>query len=355
MQRADVAAFGTLPAVARRSPARTAGAVALGAGMAALAGAAAIGVAGRRVRRASDPDLDALLPAPSDVVHRELTTRDGGSLHVVERGSGRPVVLLHGVTLQWWVWGAQFNTLADRYRVIAWDMRGHGRSRAGSDGVSLEAVADDLATLLVDLDLHDAIVVGHSMGGMALGRFCARHRDVMVERCAGLMFLATSAAPVALPAIVGGGAGMVNLAQRFATAGMRAPRLRYGWPDTPATALVVRGAFGRRASGQAVDEVRRMIAEVSPETAVEAGAAIAAHDVREDLRHVEVPALVVVGDADLLTPPAHARAIVAAVPGARLRVLAGVGHQVMQEDPEALARLVDELADLSDRPPATAS
>ena len=328
---------------------RTAGAVALGAGMAALAGAAAVAVAGRRVRRAEDPELDALLPAPGDVVHHELPTADGGLLHVVERGGGRPLVLLHGVTLQWWVWGAQFNTLADRYRVVAWDMRGHGRSAAGSDGVSLEAVADDLATLLVDLDLREALVVGHSMGGMALGRFCSRHPDLMHERCAGLMFLATSAAPVALPAIVGGGAGLVNLAQRFATAGMRAPRLRYGWPDTPATALFLRAAFGRRASGRAVDEVRRMIAELSPETAVEAGAAIAAHDVRADLHHVEVPSLVVVGDADLLTPPAHARGVVEAVPGAQLRVLSGVGHQVMQEDPEALGRLVDELAGLADR------
>jgi pimeloyl-ACP methyl ester carboxylesterase len=332
-----------------RSPARTIGALALGAGMAVLAGAAAVTVAGGRVRRASDPELDALLGAPDDVIHHQLPTRDGGSLHVVERGRGRPVVLLHGVTLQWWVWGAQFNTLADRYRVLAWDMRGHGRSTAGRDGVTLEAVADDLATLLEDLDLHDALVVGHSMGGMALGRFCVRHPDLMHERCAGLMFLATSAAPVALPAIVGGGAGLVNLAQRFTTAGMRAPRLRYGWPDTAATALFLRAAFGRRASGRAVDEVRRMIAELPPETAVEAGSAIASHDVREDLHHVEVPSLVVVGDADLLTPPAHARGVAAAVPGSQLRVLAGVGHQVMQEDPEALASLIDELAELADR------
>ena len=330
--------------MARRSPVRALGAVALGAGMAALAGAAAVGIAGRRVRRAEDPDLDALLPAPDDVRHHQLDTRDGGSLHVVDRGHGRPVVLLHGVTLQWWIWGAQFNTLTDRYRVVAWDMRGHGRSRAGDDGVTLEAVADDLATLLVDLDLRDALVVGHSMGGMALARFCTRHHGVLVERCGGLMFLATSVAPVALPAIVGGGAGLVNLAQRFATAGMRSPRLRYAWPDTPATALFVRAAFGRKASGAAVDEVRRMIAELPAETAVEAGRSIAAHDVRKDLGHVDVPSLVVVGDADLLTPPAHAHGVVEAVPGAQLRVLPGIGHQVMQEDPDALSGLIDELS-----------
>jgi pimeloyl-ACP methyl ester carboxylesterase len=257
-------------------------------------------------------------------------------------------VLLHGVTLQWSVWDPQFNTLADRYRVIAWDMRGHGRSSAGSDGITLEAIGDDLAVLLQRLDLHDAVIVGHSMGGMALARFCTDHHTLLHHRVRGLMFLATSAAPVALPALVGGGAGLVELAQRFATAGMKSPRLRYGWPDNAATALVIRAAFGRRVSGAAVEQVRHMIAEVDPLTAVEAGRAIADHDVREDLGHVDVPSLVVVGDADLLTPPSHAEAVVEAVPGAQLRLLPGVGHQVMQEAPEELATFIDELVAIGD-------
>jgi pimeloyl-ACP methyl ester carboxylesterase len=212
--------------------------------------------------------------------------------------------------------------------------------------VTLEAVADDLALVFERLNLRDALVVGHSMGGMALASFCTTHHLMLHRRCAGLMFLATSAAPVALPAVAGGGAGMVNLAQRLATAGLRAPRLRYGWPDTAATALVLRTAFGRHASGTAVEEVRRMVSELPPETAVQAGRAIARHDVRDDLGHVDLPSLVVVGDADLLTPIAHARVVVDCVPGAQLRVLPGIGHQVMQEDPQALARLVDELAEL---------
>lgn len=333
------------PAVARSRGNR--GALALGGlaigGATVLAGLVAARGAGRRVRTSVDPAVDPLLPAPDDVTHHHLPTRDGGSVHVVERGSGRPLVLLHGVTLQWWVWGAQFNTMADRYRVVAWDMRGHGASTAGTEGVTLDAVAHDLATVIDQLDLHDVVAVGHSMGGMALARFCTDHHELLRERVGALMFLATSAAPVALPAIVGGGAGLVNLAQRFATAGMRSPRLRYGWPDTDLTALVLRAAFGRRASGRAVDEVRRMIAEVSPETAVQAGTAIAEHDVREDLGHIDVPSSVVVGDADLLTPVAHARVIADCVPKAELRVLRGIGHQVMQEAPEQLAELIDEL------------
>jgi pimeloyl-ACP methyl ester carboxylesterase len=90
-----------------------------------------------------------------------------------------------------------------------------------------------------------------------------------------------------------------------------------------------------------------MIAEVDPVTAVEAGRAIAEHDVRRDLGHVDVPSLVVVGDADLLTPPSHAEAVVGAVPNAQLRILPGVGHQVMQEAPAELAALIEELEALA--------
>ena len=327
--------------MARRTrPVRTLGAVVLGLGMAGLAGGAAVRVAGRRMRGRTDPELDTLLEVPEHVTHHHLRSNDGGTIHVVERGSGRPVLLLHGVTLQWWVWSALIRLLEDRYRVLAWDMRGHGGSIVGHDGVTLEAVADDLAVVLESLELTDALVVGHSMGGMALARFCADHHEVLRERVSGLLFLATSAASMALPALAGGAVGAANLVAGLATDGTR---MRYGWKDTDLSAVLIRRVFGREVTGKAIDEVRRMLSEVDPRTAAEAGAAIATHDVRKALDHVDVPTLVVVGTDDHLTPVAHARIVADEVRGARLHVLDGIGHQVMQEDPAALAGLIDEL------------
>ena len=75
-------------------------------------------------------------------------------LHAVVTGTGPPVVLLHGVTLQWWVWSAVIRLLRSDHRVIAWDMRGHGESKAGTRGVTLEACADDLAQILIELDAY---------------------------------------------------------------------------------------------------------------------------------------------------------------------------------------------------------
>ncbi len=330
-----------------RSPLKVAGAVALGAGLVAIGAIAGVGVAGRRIRETNHPETDALLRPPDDVVHRTIRSDDGAEIHLVERGEGRPLLLLHGVTLQWWVWGAQLNLLSERYRVLAWDMRGHGRSTVGEEGITLEAVADDIAAVLTELDLRDAIVVGHSMGGMALGRFCARHEDLMVERCGALMFLDTSAAPLALPALLEGSTRAQEIVRRAAYAGTARPRMRYAWPDTNTSLLMVRAAFGRQPSIEAVDDVREMLAEMDHDNLIAAGRAIVDHDVRQDLTHVKVPAMVVVGSADLLTPVGQSKVLAAAMPGSVLRVLPGVGHQTMQEAPGRFAELIDELASMA--------
>jgi len=327
-----------------RTTVKLAGAMALGAGMVALGAYGGTRSAGRRIRSVTHPETDRLLPAPEDVVHHQVGTADGASIHVAEKGQGRPLLLLHGVTLQWWVWGAQFSTLSDRYRVLAWDMRGHGRSTVGEEGITLEAIADDLAAVLDELDLRDAIVVGHSMGGMALGRFCGRHEDLMIERCAGLMFLDTSAAPLALPAALESNERAQELARRAAYAGTSRSRVRYSWPDSNVSVLMVRSAFGRSPSFAAIADVRQMLEAMDPDNLVAAGRAIVDHDVRADLAHVKVPAMVVVGSADMLTPVRQAKVLAQAIPGSMLRVLPGIGHQTMQEAPHRFAELVDELA-----------
>ena len=318
-------------------PLRALGATAVGAALVALGAGAAVRRTGGGLRRSATgrPDrLEDLAP-----LHHAVPTRDGGTVHVVEVGTGRPVVLLHGVTLQWWVWHRQLRSLGADHRVLAWDMRGHGASRAGTDGIDLAAVADDLAAVLETLDLREAVVVGHSMGGMALGRFCAEHHEVLEERVTGLVFMATSVATMALPVLSSGLLGLLNLVSRATTSGMRA-RLKYGWPDTDLAFTLVRSAFGRSPAPDDVADVRQMLSEFPPQSASDAGESIAQHDVRSDLAHVDVPTVVLVGEADLLTPPAHARLVRDCVPGAELVLLPGIGHQVMQEAPDDVDRIV---------------
>lgn len=105
-----------------------------------------------------------------------ITTSDSVEIYYKDWGSGQPIVFSHGWPLSADDWDTQLlYFLAEGYRVIAHDRRGHGRSTQTADGHDMDHYADDLATLVTHLDLHDAIHVGHSTGGGEVVRYLARH------------------------------------------------------------------------------------------------------------------------------------------------------------------------------------
>lgn len=286
---------------------------------------------GRRRRAPTDDRYD----LPPDVVHHALTTDDGGTVHAIERGSGRPLVLLHGVTLRADVWAPQLHQLADRFRVIAVDLRGHGSSAAGSAGYGIGRLADDLALVLDALDLHDAVVVGHSMGGMTLMQFCGAHPDVLAARVAGLVFVATRAHRVLPPYVATGARVVLGRGQRVVAQGRPLPA-RAQVNDRAA-----RLAFGDHPSPKAVHLVGEMGRSMAPEALVPSLAGLLDHDARDALRSTGTPSVVVVGTRDVLTPVPSARHLAALLPQSELVILPRAGHQVMQERPDELAELLD--------------
>ena len=157
------------------------------AGLAAGAVAGLVGTAfaaqrvvANRMRKAPDGDASRALDAASYVDHR-LETHDRGSIYVVERGNelDPPIVLSHGVTLSVRTWYHQLEEFPkEGFRTIAFDHRGHGRSVLGEEGHSLENLGRDLKTVLEGLDLHDAVLVGHSMGGVAVQSFVAQFPEI---------------------------------------------------------------------------------------------------------------------------------------------------------------------------------
>jgi pimeloyl-ACP methyl ester carboxylesterase len=298
---------------------------------------------GRRRRPLDDRRFD----LPADVVHHHLPTPDGGTIHAIERGAGRPLVLLHGITLRSDVWAPQLQQLADRYRVIAVDLRGHGESKAGTDGYGLGRLATDLATLLEALDLHDAVVVGHSMGGMTAMQFSGQHPEVLAERVAGLVFVATRAHQVLPP-------GLDRGARRLVAEGLS---MVESGRDLPARATVnlraARLAFGDHPSRRAVEIVAEMGASMVPDALLPSLAGLLEHDARDALRATDTPSLVVVGTRDLLTPVPAARHLAHLLPSSELVVLPKAGHQLMQERPDELAELIDAFVATLDGDAAT--
>lgn len=285
--------------------------------------------------RGRRPVDDALLDLPPGTTTHDLPTPDGGTVHAIEKGEGRPLVLLHGITLRSDVWAPQLHQLADRYRVIAVDLRGHGASVAGSDGFGIARLAADLATLLEGLDLRDAVVVGHSMGGMTAMQFCGDHPEVLAERVAGLVFVATRAHAVFPPYLDRGARRLVARGQALLDGGGELPG------RAAAGNGVVRLAFGDRPSAKAIRLVAEMGRTMDPASLLPSLAGLIEHDARDALRATHTPSLVVVGTRDLLTPVPSARHLAAQLPAAELVVLPRAGHQLMQERPEELAELID--------------
>ncbi|HZD66628.1 MAG TPA: alpha/beta hydrolase [Acidimicrobiales bacterium] len=324
--------------------------------IAGVAGATAAGVglaeraAARRLRLPGDPHRDHLHLLPDDVGHRRLESHDGGSIHLVERGGGRPLVLVHGITLHAGVWAPQLHTLADRYRVVALDVRGHGQSTPGNGGFGRAQAARDLATVLEELDLSGSVLVGHSMGGMILMQLCAEHPEVVAGRVGGLVFMDTAAALLP-PKLVSLAAGLGKGAARL---GGDRPTVKLdGRGSRDRLWLMSRLTFGSSPPTVAVDQVRDMLGGVPLSTLVPTALDLVQHDARRALARTATPSLVLVGSRDLLTPPRAARRTAATLPRATLHVVEGAGHELMAERPEEVARLLDEFT--AGLPPVTAA
>ena len=282
------------------------------------------------------------LAEPAGTKHHLFASHDGGQLHAVDYGrpDGRPLVLLHGVTLATSLFNHALEDLGDEFRVIALDWRGHGRSRPGREGYGLGLLGHDIATLLAFLDLRSAVVLGHSMGGMALGRFCIDHAAVRTERVAGLVFCDTAAFDVAR--------SVPKLFRRLLTNfGGRNPELAgkiAQMPDGDVAYLAARTNFGEDPDPVAVEQTRLMFDAMSPSVITQSIVPLFSHDVRAGLPSVDTPALVMVGSKDPLTPPAQADDLVRLLPNARLYIFPGAGHLPMLECRADFARVLREFA-----------
>jgi pimeloyl-ACP methyl ester carboxylesterase len=313
---------------------------------AGVVGALAVRAAGaalaRRVSELADPALDALYELPEGVIHRDVPTHDGGTVHVIERGSGQPIVFVHGVTLQAAVWAPMLHLLSDRYRVVAVDVRGHGASVVGDDGVGRVAAARDLAAVLDLFDRPDAVLCGHSMGGMIIGELCARHPEVVAARVGGVLLMNTAVSRLVPRRMQPVARRVHDVSAARARAGGRMPRVI---GDNHRSLLATRVAFGAHPSGAAVEQVRHMGADVDLRYYVPLWADLLDYDGEAGLESLDVPAVVLTGSRDLLTPPGMARRIVEHLRHGELHVIEGAGHQLMQERPHEVAAYVAELAE----------
>jgi pimeloyl-ACP methyl ester carboxylesterase len=313
---------------------------AAGAGAAvavAAAGWATQKVAAGRVRRRPDADARRSLDTPIYVDHR-LPSHDGGSIYVVEAGEGPPIVLSHGVTLSVRTWFHQLELLPkEGFRAIAFDHRGHGESVLGEAGHSLDNLAEDVRSVLLGLDLHDAILVGHSMGGVAVQSFVIRYPELAAERVRGIVLLSTLAKTPF-------GSRSTQMKSRLERTFNHVPDSKILWERKNLGFLAARLGFGKDPHPSHVELVRRMMLACPPATRRDAPRVLVGLDLTDDLPSIRIPTLVIGGTGDLLTPPGYAQQIADAIPGARLELVPDGGHMLMLERTDLLDDLIVDFA-----------
>jgi non-heme chloroperoxidase len=296
-------------------------------------------VIARRMRRFADGDAPRALDATTYVNHT-LDTHDRGTIYVVERGNALdpPIVLSHGVTLSVRTWFHQLEELPkEGFRTIAFDHRGHGRSVLGEEGHSLENLGRDFKTVLERLDLRDAVLVGHSMGGVAVQSFVTNFPEVAAERVAGIVLLSTLAyTPF--------GSRSTRTKARIEKMLKRSPDSQWLWDAPNLGFLAARVGFGKSPRPSHVELVRKMMGECPPDTRRDAPRVLVGLDLTRDLPNVQIPTLVIGGTADVLTPPFEARQMARLIPGARLELMSGGGHMLMLERTDELDRLIVDFA-----------
>jgi 3-oxoadipate enol-lactonase len=259
-------------------------------------------------------------------------------LAYVDRGTGTPVVLLHGFPLDHTMWSAQIDALAGDHRVIAPDLRGFGRSPLGAadsqHGIAMDEYADDVAQLLDKMEIREpVVVVGFSMGGYIAWQFIRKYSS----RVRALVQCDTKAAADTDQAR----AARLKMADNVAEWGSARVAEMMGPKLFAAETTVARPGV--------ITAVRNIVERTDPAAIAAAQRGMAARpDVTNLLPRINLPTLLLVGAEDAISPPEEMRKMAAEIPSAKFVEIPAAGHMTTMENPAAvnaaLARFIGALA-----------
>jgi non-heme chloroperoxidase len=247
-----------------------------------------------------------------------IAVRSDVSLHVSDSSTrGRPVVLLHAWGLNGRMWNAQVVALrAEGYRVVTIDRRSHGLSDQANGGFDLATLAGDISTVLDRLDLTDAVLVGHSMGGLEAVAVAAGPSSL---RLSALVLSAPTT-----PCLAAGSDNPVGIPAEFIEANRQAMAADFSSWITANT----EGYWGIGIDC-AIDTTwtQQTLYSMPLDVIVATNETMTSADVRADLDRIAIPTLVLQGDADTSAPlPLTGEPTAALLRNGRLVVIPGAGH-----------------------------
>lgn len=263
---------------------------------------------------------------------RFIETNDHTSLYYKDWGTGKPVVFVSSIWLGSAMWEYQLVPLSNQgLRCISFDRRGHGRSDDPGRGYDFDTLADDIATVIEHLDLHDITLVGHSVGCAEIAHYLCRHGTSRVARTV-LISTTTPGRPNAdtIPETFVD-ATMEGLStdrpKFFADGAIKFFGLGSKWPQfTELSHEMVQWAVG-------------LALQASPKASIEIWRSAIRTNFKFDLAAFTIPTLLIHGDHDLTAPLAFCgRPTAEAIPGSQLIVYEGAAHGIFITDKGRLCR-----------------
>lgn len=254
---------------------------------------------------------------------RLTAERTAAGTSYLAAGEGPPVVFIHGVGLNKEMWGGQFVGLMPHYRVIAYDMLGHGASAQPAPGTALLGYAEQLLELLDHLQLPAATVIGFSMGGLVARAFALHY-------------------PERLQALVVLNSVFNRSAEQRAGVMARTGQAAEHGPDANAEAALSRW-FSREyqaANPAQIAALRETLAGNDPQGYLTTYELFATQDMygADELGRIQAPALIATGELDPGSTPQMAREMAERIPHAEVAILSEQRHMMPVESP----RLVNQ-------------
>lgn len=269
---------------------------------------------------------------------KSISKRDAGTgeeiqLSYADYGQGRPVVLIHGWPLSKEMWEYQVNDLVNAgLRVITYDRRGFGHSAKPWNNYDYDTLTEDLKDILEQLDLRDAVLVGFSMGGGEAVRYLSRYGSNRVTK-----LILISAVPPFLGKTTDNPEGVdPSVFEEILT---NIEKDRIGFLDEFGKQFFGVNLISHPVSGPLLDYYRMLASVASPRATEQCAKAFAQTDFRADLQAIQVPTLIIHGDADQTVPiKASSDRTAAMIPGSQYLVYEDAPHGLFYTHKDKLNR-----------------
>jgi pimeloyl-ACP methyl ester carboxylesterase len=225
-----------------------------------------------------------------------IETAPNVKLYVKDYGQGKPVILIHGWPLSNEMWEYQIDFLVqNNYRVIAYDRRGFGKSSQPWNGYDYDSLTDDLNEIIEQLELEDATLVGFSMGGGEVVRYFSRHGGKRVTKAA----LISSIIPFLLKTDNNPDGHPKEKSEATATA-IKEDRIEF--LDNFGKTFFGVTIINRPLSTSLLEYYKMLCTFASPRATLKCAESFSTTDFRDELDSINVPTLIIHGDADKIVP-----------------------------------------------------